>query len=152
MPLNHKGTGEYSVKVCTYEILFLMRTALLLLFLFILEIIQKHLYTESTYSADVIRNPLKPLYFPSYHLAQKSCNTLTFDSWSTVLSCVTGITVGSVFFPSMPENKNAVTPLMVLILGTGGLSYLSHLSNCISTYSSIRNIFQFTSWNGRNEV
>lgn len=80
MPLNHKGTGEYPVKVCIYEILFQMRTALLLLFLFILEIIQKHICTERPHSADVIKNPPKPLYFPSYHLGQKSYNTLTFDS------------------------------------------------------------------------
>lgn len=27
MPFNHKGIGEYAVKVCTYEILFQMRIA-----------------------------------------------------------------------------------------------------------------------------
>lgn len=149
MPLNNKGIGKHSVEVCTYKTLIQMRTALILLILCILEIILKYICTESTHSADVIRNPPKSLYFPSYHLAQKSKSTWSFDRWSMVLSwhdCRFS------FFPSMPENKNAVTHLMVLILGTEGLSYLSHLSYCISTYSSICNIFQFTSWNGRNKV
>lgn len=81
--------------------------------------------------------------FSSYHLA------LGLLTAGTKLHYRNGC---SLIFPSIPENKNAVTPLMVLILGTGGFSYLSHLSYCISTYSSICNIFQFTSWNGRNKV
>lgn len=56
MPLNHKGIVEYSGKVCTYEILFQMRTALIPLFLCILDIILKYVCTESTHSADAIRN------------------------------------------------------------------------------------------------
>lgn len=83
MPLNYKGIGEYSAEVCTYKILIQMRTALILLILCILETIRKYKCTESTHSADVIRNPLKPLYFPSYHLAQslEALGVLTGEVW-----------------------------------------------------------------------